>query len=230
MNQPNSSNHDWNNLELVNTEFLCTTAMEVIKKAWDLLMSHINNTSVRKDDLSNLSIREDKESELLILSLLKKEFPTHGFLWEEFGEVNSSSPYKWIIDPIDGTNNYTGGRDSFSIAIWLEHNKEVILWLVLLPKRNELFYAIKWQGAYLNGQRIQVSEENSLDKAVVTYSTYPWEEEKTQILDKKVFSAIPNVKYFWFLKEDSVDETFGRWSMAAEFCYLACGRIDGVIR
>ncbi len=212
----------------MNNEFL-SVAVIAAKEAGNLLMTQLNSAS-REDDLSNPSVKQDKDSELLILKILKENFPEHGFLGEEFGETNPKAEYKWIIDPIDGTNNYTGGRDTFSVAIGLEKNKELILGVVYLPKREELFYAIKGKGAYLNEEPIKVNTKDNLLDSIITYSTYPGEEHKTETLNNKIIKAFPKVKYFGFSSKETLDPDFGRGSMAAEFCYLACGRIDGLVR
>ncbi len=217
-----------------NKEYL-DTAVIAAKESGKLLMKQLNsvtrkNSVTREDDLSNPSVKQDKDSELLILKILKNEFPDHGFLGEEFGEKNPRAKYKWIIDPIDGTNNYIGGRDSFSVSIGLEHNNEIILGVVYLPKRKELFHAVKNNGAYLNGKIIHVNNSENILETIITYSTYPGEEQKTERLNKKILETFPRVKYFGFSDKKNLDPTFGRGSMAAEFCYLACGRIDGLIR
>ncbi len=213
----------------MNTEKYLDIAIFAAKEAGKLLMKQINSVS-RKDDLSNPSIKQDKDSELLVLSILRENFPQHGFLGEEFGEENPNANLKWIIDPIDGTNNYMGDRDSFSVSIGLENNNKMILGVVYLPKRDELFYAIKGKGAYLNKKPIKISNIKNTLEAVITYSTYPGEEKKTEVLNKKILDAFPKIKYFGFFDKKNIDPTFGRGSMAAEFCYLACGRIDGLIR
>lgn len=206
-----------------------STAVFAAKEAGKLLMDQLSSAS-REDDLSNPSVKQDKDSELLILEILQEKFPDHGFLGEEFGEKNKQAKYKWIIDPIDGTNNYTGGRDTFSVSIGLEYQNEIVLGVVYLPKRDELFYATKGNGAYINEEPIKVSNKQEASEVVITYSTYPGEEEKTKQLDEKIFNVFPKVKFFGFSNEKNLDPTFGRGSMAAEFCYLACGRIDGLIR
>jgi len=211
-----------------NNKFL-SVAVFAAKEAGNLLMNQLESAP-SPDDLSNPSVKQDKDSELLILKILQDKFPEHGFLGEEFGEKNLGSNYKWIIDPIDGTNNYTGGRDTFSVSIGLEENKEIILGVVYLPKKDELFYALKGKGAFLNENPINVGDKENELEAILTYSTYPGEEEKTAILNKRVLDNFPKVKYFGFSDKKNLDETFGRGSMAAEFCYLACGRIDGLIR
>ena len=213
----------------MNTKEYLDAAIYATKEAGKLLMNQLSSAA-REDNLSNPSVKQDKDSELLILKILKDKFPDHGFLGEEFGEQNPQAMYKWIIDPIDGTNNYTGGRDSFSISIGLENNNEIILGVVYLPKRDELFHAIKGNGAYLNEKPICVNNRENPLESIITYSTYPGDEHKTESLNKKVLDAFPKVKYFGFSNKKNLDETFGRGSMAAEFCYLACGRIDGLVR
>lgn len=204
-------------------------AIFAAREAGKFLMDQFNSAK-KNDDLSNPSVKQDKDSELLILKILKNKFPDHGFLGEEFGGQNSQAEYKWIIDPIDGTNNYIGGRDTFSVSIGLENNNEIVLGVVYLPKRDELFYAIKNKGAYLNKKPITVSNKESISESLVTYSTYPGEEQKTEKLNEKILNAFPKIKYFGFSDKKNMDSIFGRGSMAAEFCYLSCGRIDGLIR
>lgn len=213
---------------MIKNEYL-STAIFAAKEAGTMLMNQLELTS-GEDDLSNPSVKQDKDSELLILKILKEKFPNHGFLGEEFGAKNPGAEYKWIIDPIDGTNNYIGGRDSFSVSIGLETNDEIVLGVVYLPKRNELFYATKDNGAFLNGKRIKVTDKKDNLGSIITYSTYPGEEKKTKVLNNKILAAFSRVKYFGFSDKKNLDPTFGRGSMAAEFCYLACGRIDGLIR
>ena len=82
----------------------------------------------------------------------------------------------------------------------------------------------------MNDKSISLSTNNELSKAVITYSTFPGYEDETKFLDKVIFSRVPNLKFFGYNDKKDIDPVFGRGSMAAEFCYLACGRIDGLIR
>lgn len=184
----------------------------------------------RKTNLSNPSIKQDREAEKLILKILKNKFPNHNFLCEESGVQNNNSEYKWIIDPIDGTNNYIDGRDTFSVSIGLEKSGDMILGVIYLPKRDELFWAIKGNGAYLNNKLIKVSNQDNVSKSVITYSTYPGYEAETYNLNKEILTKFPKIIYFGYKNKKDIDPIWGRGSMAAEFCYLACGRIDGLIR
>lgn len=207
-------------------------AIEAVKEAGKLLMESFGKATVTGSHYSKLNpqTKEDEESELRVVGIIKAAFPEDGFLGEELGEQNSTSEYKWIIDPIDGTNNFVDGRDSFSVSIGLEHEGEIILGVVYLPKRDELFVAELEKGATMNGQPIHVSDVSDLKKAVVTYSTFPGQEGETEALDEKILAALPHIKFFGYKEKKDLDSTFGRGSMAAEFCYLACGRIDGLIR
>ena len=184
-----------------------------------------------KGDNSPLTKADKLSHEIIMNFLSKTEIP----ILSEEGKHLSYEERKnwkklWIVDPIDGTNNYTGGRDSFSISLGLEYNNEIILGAVYLPKRDELFHAIKGNGAYLNEKPISVNNKENALESIITYSTYPGDEHKTESLNKKILDTFPKVKYFGFSDKKNLDETFGRGSMAAEFCYLACGRIDGLVR
>lgn len=208
-------------------------AIKAAKEAGKLLMKSIKDVQVTGTQYASklcLKTRQDEESELLIVKIIKEKFPNHSFLGEEVTDEKSDSKYKWIIDPIDGTNNYLDGRDSFSVSIGLEYKGEVILGVVYLPKRDELFVAEKGKGATLNGKIIKVGNKKELLNSVITFSTFSGFEKQTKYLYKRLVENIPKLKYFGFEKDADIDPVFGRGSMAAEFCYLACGRIDGLIR
>lgn len=208
-------------------------AIKAAKEAGKLLMDNLGKATIIGSQYGTALCpvtKEDEESELKIVEIIKSVYPDHRFLGEELGIQNTNSDYKWIIDPIDGTNNYVDGRDTFSVSIGLEYKGEIILGVIYLPKRDELFVAEKGKGATLNGKSINVGEQSDLLQAIVTYSTFPGHEQETAVLDEKIMRALPNVKFFGYKEKKDLDPMFGRGSMAAEFCYLACGRIDGLIR
>jgi len=175
----------------------------------------------------NPTTKEDSQAEKLIIEIIKSKFPDHDFLGEELGGQDSNAEYKWIIDPIDGTNNYVAKRDTFTVSIGLEHNEEIILGVVYFPKRNELFIAEKGKGATLNDKPIQIKNEFDLSKAVVTCAIYWDHEEEFEWLQKAIIDEISNSEIFGSKKTNPI---FGGGSVAAELCYVACGRIDGLIR
>lgn len=221
------------NLESMET--LKHAAIEAARVAGKLLMESLGKAEVigtQYDSELVLKTKQDDASQALIIEMLRKQFPGHRILAEETKdhEIITESRFKWIIDPIDGTNNYLDGRDTFSVSLGLEMDGSIALGVVFLPKRNEMFVAEEGKGAFLNGEKIHVGDIADLSRAVVTFSTFAGREAETKHLTSRILRAIPHIKAFGFEKDGKVDPLFGRGSMAAEFCYVACGRIDGVIR
>ena len=105
----------------------------------------------------NLVTEIDKQSEALIIKKIKEHFPDHAILGEESGANVSASEYRWIIDPLDGTTNYTLGLPLYSVTIGIEHHGEIIAGAGYDPNADELFTAEKGKGAFCNGKRISVS-------------------------------------------------------------------------
>ena len=105
----------------------------------------------------------DTNVEKNLINELKKARPNYSILSEESGEkINKDSEYKWIIDPIDGTLNFLHGIPHFSISIALEKNKEIVCGIIFDPIKNEMFIAEKNEGAYLNNQKIRVSNRKKI--------------------------------------------------------------------
>ncbi len=115
----------------------------------------------------NLVTEADLLSEKRIIAVILEEFPGHGILSEEAGSCKKGNEYIWIIDPLDGTNNYYFGIPFFGVNIALAKNSEIILGLTYDPMRNEMFHAINGKGAFLNRKKIHVSKLPSLDGAAL---------------------------------------------------------------
>lgn len=208
-------------------------AVEAARMAGNMLMKAINSPEMKGyayGDPMVLKTKEDDKSELMIVELIKRQFPDHTILAEELHHDPTDAEYKWIIDPIDGTNNYLEGRDTFSISIGLEYNSEIVLGVVYLPKRDEIFVAQKGKGATMNGESVRVGTQRNLPEALITFSVWPGLEGQFKWLEQRIKQEVPRAKIFGFEADAPPDPMFGRGSMAAEFCYLACGRIDGLIR
>ncbi|HET6369571.1 MAG TPA: inositol monophosphatase family protein, partial [Nitrospiria bacterium] len=127
-----------------------------------------------------------------------------------------NSPYRWIIDPLDGTTNYAHGFPCFCVSIGLEHEGNVLLGVVYDPIRSELFYAERGKGATLNGRRIRVSSTFSLSRSLlVTGFAY----------DIRI-SQENNIDHFtrFSMRSQGVRRT---GSAALDLCYVASGRFDG---
>jgi myo-inositol-1(or 4)-monophosphatase len=171
----------------------------------------------RKDGQeTNLVTEIDKKSERLIISKIKQHFPHHDFLCEESGAAEVKSEYRWIIDPLDGTVNYTHALPIYCVSIGLEYKGEIILGVVYDPSVEEIFTAEKGRGAWLNKKRIEVSKTTKLiESLVVTGFAYDVNERPE-----------PSVTHFRnFLAEAQAVRRLG--SAALDLCYVAAGRFDG---
>ncbi|MGD0354911.1 MAG: inositol monophosphatase family protein [Dehalococcoidia bacterium] len=115
----------------------------------------------------NLVTEADLLSEKRIIAIILEEFPGHGILSEEAGSCKKGGEYTWIIDPLDGTNNYYFGIPFFGVNIALVRKGEVVLGLTYDPMRHEMFRAEKGKGAFLNRKKIHVSKLSSLDGAAL---------------------------------------------------------------
>jgi myo-inositol-1(or 4)-monophosphatase len=104
----------------------------------------------------------DLKSEAIILGRIKDAFPDHAILSEEAGENGKESEYKWIVDPLDGTINFSRGITEFSVSIAVSRNDELVFGLVYEPVSDRIFVAEKGTGAMMNGERIRVSDERNL--------------------------------------------------------------------
>jgi myo-inositol-1(or 4)-monophosphatase len=161
----------------------------------------------------------DVESEKKIVYIIGAHFPDHGIVGEELPAHPSDSPYKWMIDPIDGTTNYVAGIPLFSVCIALCHNNDPILAVIYDPLRDELFCAEKDKGAYLNGQRIVVSNTARLENCVVSYSRSYHPTDEVVKSGLRVYERLlPSVRGM---------RQFG--GSALDFCYVASGRMDATV-
>lgn len=173
----------------------------------------------------DLVTKYDKESDKLILTQLKKKFPDHAILAEESGRHDIDSDFVWVVDPLDGTTNFAHGMPVFAVSIAL--GKQAIKgdqasWypvagIVFDPLRDELFSASKGGGAYLNNHRLQVSETETLDKALLA-TGFPYD----------VRTAEPPYNNFdYFVAMHLKAQAIRRAGAAAlDAAYVAAGRFD----
>ena len=143
-------------------------AVLAAKKAGLLLRKQLGRErKVAYKGAVNLVTEMDLLSEKVIVSTLTRYYPNHDILAEEKGGRQGLSSFRWIIDPLDGTTNYTHGFPIFCVSIALEKKKELILGVVYDPMRRELFLAKKGKGATLNGRKIHVSPTHRLSQSLL---------------------------------------------------------------
>ena len=160
----------------------------------------------------------DKESERMVTEILRQSFPEYGILGEEGSK--STAPYscRWIIDPLDGTTNYTYGYPLFGVSIALEKQGEITLGVVYNPLLDELFTAEKGGGAYLNGTSIHVTDTNELGKSLLA-SGFPYD----------VWSSSRNNCNEWEILIKKTISIRCDGSAALDLCHTACGRLGWLL-
>ena len=171
----------------------------------------------KSEGRENPSSSADEEAEDIILNILSSNFPEHASISEERGEKGGSSDYTWLIAPLDGTVNFIHGVKYFAVSIALAYRDDVILGVVYNPVADEMFAAVRGGGAYVNGERIQVSTTGRVDESLLAIG-FPYDR------NSEAFSKI--IKYFIRLARDS-QAVRRDGSTALALCNVACGRYDG---
>ena len=168
----------------------------------------------QKNGCENIVTSSDLAVQNFLCEELSKLLPGSGFLCEERDINDCEHEYTWIIDPIDGTANYSRGIDECAVCVGLKHNAEMEAGVVFLPRKNELFYAKKGKGAFLNGRRIDVSSRPFADAMLCT-ALPVYHKEYAAVCSEIILDA--------FGKCNDI-RRFG--ACAPELCYLAMGRCE----
>lgn len=171
----------------------------------------------KEEGRSNPFSQVDTEAEGIILKIISDAFPLHSFISEERGRKDTSSDYTWVVDPLDGTINFIHKYRNFGVSISLLYREDIILGVVYNPVMDEMFTAVKGDGAYLNERRVQVSKTANLEESLLA-AGFPYDRHS------ETFSI--SVKHFVRLARDS--QAIRRdGSTALSLCSVACGRYDG---
>ena len=162
----------------------------------------LENLQVTKKGPKDFVTNSDKKVEKILIEELQKSRKNFSFLTEERGKIeNNDKENIWIIDPIDGTNNFLHGIPHFSISVGLKSQNEIVAGVIFDPIKNELFYAEKNNGSFINNHRIRVSKKSNIDECLFASNN-------TQI-DPKILS------------------TRNLGSAALDMAYVGMGRFDG---
>ncbi len=150
-----------------------TFALELAGAADEIAMKYFDRdpeTSVKKD--GSLVTVADRQIEALIRRRIREQFPSHAILGEETGLEGDAGAPIWIVDPIDGTNNYASGIPIFGTLIALRVNGRTEVGVASAPALGELYDAATGDGARMNGKPIQVSKVDAMAGAVVCIGSY----------------------------------------------------------
>jgi len=181
-----------------------------------LLSKDRSEIHIKSKGINDIVTEMDSASERFIIEYLKTRYSNDNFLGEELGESNNGNGGQWIIDPIDGTENYVHNIPNYTISIGYKHTDGILsLGVVYNPCQNELFYAVKGHGSFLNGSPIHVSKVQDPSLALSIISPPLRMREKAPIyfaMVETIFSKTRDIRHFG--------------SAALNLCYVACGRAD----
>ncbi len=196
-------------------EIYLRTAIEAARAGGAALRYWVQKFSVREKGPANLVTEADLAAQDAIVGCLRARFADHGFLGEEgLDESPRGEPFRWIIDPLDGTSNYVHGFPYYAVSIGLAHRGEIVLGVVFDPTRDELFTAQRGGGAVLNERPIQTSAVAELAKAFVVASLPTGVGPRDRSVER-LLAVLPHAQ--------TVQRT---GSAALNLAYVACGRID----
>ena len=198
---------------------LLNTAVKAARKGGDTALRYANrvheleiHTKARNEFVTQVDLAAESE----IIETIRERYPDHAFLAEESGKTGDND-FVWIIDPLDGTTNFLHGFPVFAVSIALKVKGRLEAGVIYDPNRQEIFTAIRGQGAHLEGKRIRVSRRTSLDGALIG-TGFPYRSDPKQ------------TKQYLAMLESVLKSTAGirrPGAAALDLAYLATGRLDG---
>ncbi len=197
---------------------LVRAAREAAREAGGMLREALRR---RRPEVSykgpvDLVTPQDRRAQEIVHERLAREFPGVGFLAEEGLAVAAESGERWVVDPLDGTTNYAHTFPVYSVSIALQRAGAIVAGVVYDPSRDEMFWAEDGRGAFLDGERIRVSEVDALERALLT-TGFPYDIRT---------SPLNNMDHWnnFLLRAQAVRRV---GSAALDLAYVACGRFDG---
>ncbi len=195
-------------------------AVRLAREAGQIVRYYAGRVTVREKDYNELVTQADEEVQHFLTEAIRRNFPGHAILAEEdLGETqqgNERTPFRWIIDPIDGTTNFTHGVPPYGISLALQHEGRTVVGVVYDVPHDELFTAVRGGGVYVNGVRACVSSTATLREALIT-TGFPYREmghleEYLEALGR-VMRATQGVRR--------------PGAASIDLAWVACGRFDG---
>lgn len=194
--------------------------IDCARKAGEIAMRYFRHNELidmhNKLNDSDIVTSADKECESCIISFIKSRYPDHAILSEESGEDIGSSECRWVIDPIDGTSNFFSGIPLWGISIGVERKGHTEIGVVYLPATEEMFYAERGKGAFLNGSPIHVTSQTRLSRVLVA-TGFPVDRDTNPDNNLDNFSAILPL----------VRDVRRLGAASADLCYTAAGFLGG---
>ena len=189
-------------------------AVDVAERAGQLLMKFYGKVNARFKKDKSFVTQADLKSEQMIKKILGEKFPNYSFLGEETGLRERNSKYVWVVDPLDGTTNFSITHPFFAVSIALVSSGTPVVGVVHYPFLNETFSAEKQNGAFLNGRSISISRTAKVENSILTFCHSSDASSRQRI--SSVFGVIKRLN----------DRFRQMGSASLELCYVACGRTD----
>ncbi len=189
-----------------------TIAKKTARAAGKLVMRYYGKAKVEVKRDGSFVTAADKASEKFIKKEITKAFPDHSILGEETGITGDGSDYLWCVDPVDGTTNFKVQNPFFNVSIALTKNGKPLVGVVYFPVMDEIFYAEKGKGAFLNGKKIHVTSTNKIQDSFLLYcpGRNMLHNAKMLRFEMKVRDMNGHIRHFG--------------AAALELCFTACGR------
>ncbi len=150
----------------------------------------VDEEGIEHKGVHDLVTHVDEAAQEVVVETLRAAFPEHAILAEEGATDAPAAPkgYRWIIDPIDGTTNFTRGCPPYAVSIGLQHDGALVVGVVLEVTNDDLFTAVQGGGAYQNGRPIHVTDNAALDRALLAtgfpYTVFDYMETYTSVLQR----------------------------------------------
>ena len=198
---------------------LLNIGMRAARRAGDLIvrsLSRLDSLKIDSKGRNDFVTDIDRKAETEIIAVIRRSHPDHAFLAEESGR-SGDSEYLWIIDPLDGTTNFLHGFPTFAVSIAVEHRGRLQHAVIYDPMRQEFFTASRGDGAQLEGRKIRVSTQRTLEGSLIG-TGFPYRMNAAHVDDylkilKVVMAAAAGVRR--------------PGAAALDLAYVAAGRIDG---
>jgi myo-inositol-1(or 4)-monophosphatase len=198
---------------------LLNIAMRAARRAGDVIvrsLSRLDSLKIDTKGRNDFVTEIDRKAEAEIIATVRRSHPDHAFLAEESGRAGESD-YVWIIDPLDGTTNFLHGFPIFAVSIAIQHRGRLQHAAVYDPMRQEFFTASRGDGAQLEGKKIRVSSQRTLEGALIS-TGFPYRMQPAHVDD-----------YLAILKAimDTAAGVRRPGAAALDLAYVAAGRVDG---
>lgn len=192
-------------------------AINAAKIAGNELLKYYGKTTSKLKNDKSIVTEADLKSDIIIKQIIEANFPNHSILSEESGMQDNHSEFLWIIDPLDGSTNFSIQNPFYCVSIGLLRKKHPIMGVVYSPFQDELFYAEINHGAFLNGNIIEINRESSLDSSFISFGN-----ARDQRNRRNIIQIFKNLK----IKNNFVRQV---GAAALELCYVAAGRFGAYI-